>query len=338
MTRILLLTMLFLCGLGEVFGQKLPNPSFRKLSGDLENLFSLAKKENKPVFLEAYLPTCHHCMAYDETFRKPEIKNYLSKNFHAYQLDLSQKEANAFLRKRKIYVATTPTFIVFSPEGTLWNIQAAGEETNHVKDIIRLLDIAKNPKERQEGLLNQFNQGIRNFNQMVSVASFTRLKLDTTKNKEVVNELVKSMDPNTFGNEISFLIIQKVMMDEENALFDHLINHLDDYSKKFDSLAVKQAVENVIMTSLYHPNANTYTSERFQKMKDALAKIDVPEKQISARFIYIEVMKDLKNKANEGAIDKIKKYYGSAEIPPKEKEFWCKTLLKYMPENSICPF
>lgn len=337
MKRIVFLTVILLCCLINLNAQKLSNPSFRKLT-NLDDVFTLAKKENKPVFLEAYLPTCHHCMAYEATLKQPEIKNYLSKHFHAYQLDLSQKEANMFLRKNKIYVATTPTFLVFSPEGKLWNIQAAGEETNNVKDIIKILNLSKDPLQRQEALLDKFNQGIRTYEDMISVASYTRLKLDTTKNIEVVNALVKSMNPSSYGNNMSFLIIQKVMMDEENPLFDHMINNLENYSKKHDTLLVKQAVENTIMTSLYNKNASTYSVERFQKMKDALSKIGVPEKQIATRFIYIEVMKDLRNKMVDNAISKIKTYYGPIEIPIKEKEFWCKTILKFMPENSNCPF
>jgi hypothetical protein len=336
MKRIVFLIIILISCINSLYSQKLPNPSFRKL-GNLDEIFVLAKKENKPVFLEAYLPTCHHCLAYEETLKKNEIKNYLSKNYHAYQIDLSQKEANLFLRKNKIYIATTPTFIIFSPEGKLWNIQAAGEETNNIKDIIRILDYSKDPNKRQQALLEKYNQGTRDFENMVSIASFTRLKLDTTKNIEVVNELIKSMNPESFGNEMSFLIVQKLMMDEANPLFDHLINNLDTYSKKFDTLAVKMAVENTVMTSLYNKNTSTYSSERLQKMKDALARIGVPEKQIAARFIYIEVMKELKNNKPENAIANIKKYYGSNEIPIKEKEFWCKTVLKFMAENTACP-
>jgi hypothetical protein len=320
----------------NTFSQKITNPSFRKLD-NLENIFELASKEKKPVFIEAYLPTCHHCMAYDETLKKPEIKNYLGKNFHAYQLDLSQKEANAFLRKNKIYIATTPSFIVFSPEGKIWNIQAAGEETNNVKDIIALLDMAKDPVKRQQALVESFDKGARNLSDMISAASYTRLKLDTTKNIEIVNEIVKDIPASDYENNISFLIVQKVMMDEENPLFDHLVNHMDNYTKNFDTLSVKQAIENTVMISLYNKNASNYSETRFQKMKNALKKIGVPDKQIATRFIYIEVMKDFKNKQNDSAIAKIKAFYGAVEIPIREKEFWCKTILKYLPANSTCP-
>ena len=69
---------------------KTDNPSFRPLES-FEQIFAKAVKEKKPVFFEAYLPTCSHCLAYDKTLRDPKIKSYLSTNFLAYQLDLSKR-------------------------------------------------------------------------------------------------------------------------------------------------------------------------------------------------------------------------------------------------------
>ena len=81
---------------------KTDNPSFRPLES-FEQIFAKAAKEKKPVFFEAYLPTCSHCLAYDKTLRDPKIKSYLSTNFLAYQLDLSKRENGLFLRKNKSF-------------------------------------------------------------------------------------------------------------------------------------------------------------------------------------------------------------------------------------------
>ena len=69
-----------------------------------EAIFQRAAKEKKPILLEAFLPTCPHCMAYDKTLRSPSIKNYLDKNFLAYQIDLSKRENGLFLRKQNIFI------------------------------------------------------------------------------------------------------------------------------------------------------------------------------------------------------------------------------------------
>lgn len=312
------------------------NKSFRPFIA-LDEIFKKAEKENKPIFFEAFLPTCSHCIAYDKTLSLPAIKTYLDKNYHAYQLDLSKRENNAFLRSRKIFIPSTPSFIVFSPKGKVWNIEPVGEATNSVAGIIKLLDAAKNPQQNQAQLLERYGAGERNKENMISAAYFTRLSLDTLKNVALVNDLVQLIKPEEFEGETSFLLIQKVMMDDNNALFQHFITHIKNYESKFDSLEVKQTAENTIMTSLYSGRARSYSPERLQRLKDGLQAIGLKPQQIAARFIYLEVLIDLDKKLVDQAVTRVKNYYGGKAIPEKEKEFWCKLLKKSGSNECLLP-
>ena len=309
------------------------NKSFRPII-PMEEIFKKAEKENKPIFFEAFLPSCSHCIAYDKTLGQPAIKTYLDLNFHAYQLDLSKRENNAFLRSRKIFIPSTPSFIVFSPQGKVWNIEPVGEASNSVNGIIQLLDAAKNPLKNQSQLLERYLAGERNKENMISAAYFTRLSLDTMKNVGLVNDLVKMIKPEEFESQTSFLLIQKVMMDEENALFQHFITHIKNYESKYDSMEVKQTAENTIMTSLYSSRARSFSPERLQKLKSGLQAIGLKPQQIAARFIYLEVLIDLDKKLVEQAVTRVKNFYGGKAIPEKEKEFWCKLLKK--PGSTEC--
>lgn len=312
------------------------NKSFRPFIS-IEEIFKKAEKENKPIFFEAFLPSCSHCIAYDKTLGLPAIKTYLDKNFHAYQLDLSKRENNAFLRSRKIFIPSTPSFIVFSPQGKIWNIEPVGEATNSVTGIIKLLDAAKNPLQNHAQLLARYAAGERNKENMISAAYFTRLSLDTAKNVTLVNDLVKLIKPEEFEGETSFLLIQKVMMDDDNALFQHFITHIKYYKSKFDSLEVKQTAENTIMTSLYSSRARLYSPERLQRLKNGLQAIGLNPQQIAARFIYLEVLIDLDKKLVDQAVSRVKNYYGDKAIPEKEKEFWCKLLKKSGSNDCLLP-
>ncbi|CAM3360828.1 hypothetical protein [Aquirufa ecclesiirivi] len=323
-----LMLFLFMCLIQPLTAQKIDqNKSFRPFI-PIEEIFKKAAKENKPVFFEAFLPSCSHCIAYDKTLSSPAIKAYLDKNFHAYQLDLSKPENNAFLRSRKIFIPSTPSFIVFSPQGKVWNIEPVGESTNSVNGIIKLLDAAKNPLQNHAQLVERYTIGERNKENMISAAYFTRLSLDTAKNITLVNDLVKLIKPEEFEGETSFLLIQKVMMDDDNALFHHFITHIKNYQSKFDSVEVKQTAENTIMTSLYSGRARSYSPERLQSLKNGLQAIGLKPQQIAARFIYLEVLIDLDKKLVDQAVARVKNYYGGKAIPEKEKEFWCKLLKK----------
>lgn len=316
------------------FGQS-AHPSFETLPSKLEEIFN--PNNSKPIFLEAYLPTCGHCMAYNETFLNPSLKTFLHENVKAYQLDLSKKENMDFLRKRKIYVYSTPTFLVFGPKGDLWNFDAATEDKNSVEGIKFLINKAISSTSRQSILFNKFKTTTLNPDELFEVGMFTRYSLDTSNNIKAINELVKSIPASAYETEKSFKIIQQLMMDEENPLYEYFIQHLKSYEKFEDSVFVRKVAENVVMNSVYNPDAKNYSRARFEKMKTYLIKIGIPARSVATRFIYYEVSKSLREGKPQEAVAQITKYYEGKPIPPREKEFWCNTLKSYNSNLKNCP-
>ena len=302
------------------------NPSFLPWENP-EAIFARAKKENKPVFMEAYLPTCSHCMAYDVTLKTPAIKTFLRANFLAYQIDLSKRELGLFLRKQKIYIPSTPAFIVFSPNGEVLNIETMGDATNSVEGIKKSLSQALDMQKNNAGTLQNYLAG-KNPANLVDIAYFTRMRLDTVQNMRIVNDITKSMAPTHYTDESSLLFIQKVMLDTENPLFDFFIQHLPAYKAKYDTVLVRQAAENTLMSTLFSSRARSFSPERIAQIKTGLAAIGLGEKQIAQRCIVLEVLIDLDKKDITSASTRIQRFYGDQMIPEKEKEFWCKQLSK----------
>lgn len=315
---------------------KTDNPSFRPLES-FERIFAKAIKEKKPIFFEAYLPSCSHCMAYDKTLKEPKIKTYLSHNFLAYQLDLSKRENGLFLRKNKIFIPSTPSFIVFSPEGKVINVEPVGDETNSIEGIITLLDKAKDNNKNALASLKKFDAGDQDFDNLLSVALFTRYTMDTVKNMEVVNRLSNAISPDQYLDKMSFLLMQRVMLDTDNKLFQFFIQNLEAYKEKFDSLTVKQTAENILMSSLYCSRARDYSNAKLSQIKNGLRSMGVAENQIATRCIVLEVLIDLDHKDMKSAAEKIKTYYLGKIIPEKELEFWCKQLKRNQKIEMPCP-
>lgn len=325
----------FLLLLTQIAWAQNQHPSFKVSPKNIEEVFN--QKNNKPVFLEAYLPSCGHCMAYSETFLNPNLKTFLEQNLDAYQLDLSQKENMDFLRKKKIYVYSTPTFLVFSPTGEFWNFDPASEDYNSEEGIKTLLNKALRPETRQKNLLVNFINGQSKKEDLMEIAMFTRYTLDTLNNIKAVNELVKNIPTSEYETAKSLKVIQQVMMDEENPLFDHFLKNIKRYYPLEDSAFVHKVAENVVMNSAYNPNAKNYSKARFHKMKEQLIAIGVPARAVATRFIFYEVSKSLKEGNQKEAIDQILNYYQQKTIPPREKEFWCNTLKSYNSVTKDCP-
>ncbi len=333
MTRLLLLVGFLLINATLSFGQ---NPSFKTWEAP-EAIFQRAAKEKKPILLEAFLPTCPHCLAYDKTLRSPVIKNYLDKNFLAYQVDLSKRENGLFLRQHKIFIPSTPSFIILSPEGKTWHVEIMGEELNSVPGILKTLQIATDPKLRDAAKLVRYQQGERQPDLLLSTAFYTRVTMDTTQNMAIVNDYAKAEAPENYGSELNFLLIQKAMLDSDNPIFNYFINHLPSYYAKYDSAMVKQMAENTLMSSIFASRARKYSPERIQSIKKDLSALGIPEKQIAMRFIVLEVLIDLDHADMANAVARINKFYEGKPIPEKEKAFWCKQLTRKGDALSPCP-
>ncbi len=333
MKRLLLLVGFLLINATLSFGQ---NPSFKTWEAP-EAIFQRAAKEKKPILLEAFLPTCPHCLAYDKTLRSPVIKNYLDKNFLAYQVDLSKRENGLFLRQHKIYIPSTPSFIILSPEGKTWHVEIMGEELNSVPGILKTLQIATDPKLRDAAKLVRYQQGERQPDLLLSTAFYTRVTMDTTQNMAIVNDYAKAEAPENYGSELNFLLIQKAMLDSDNPIFNYFINHLPSYYAKYDSAMVKQMAENTLMSSIFASRARKYSPERIQSIKKDLSALGIPEKQIAMRFIVLEVLIDLDHADMANAVARINKFYEGKPIPEKEKAFWCKQLTRKGDASSPCP-
>lgn len=317
------------------FGQS-SHPSFKLAPTNIEAIFS-SNKNQKPVFLEAYLPTCGHCMAYNETFEHPILKNYLDEHFNAYQLDLSLKENQEFLKKRKIYVYSTPTFLVFSPNGDLWNFEAMGEENNSIEGIQNQLNKAISVEKRQSSLLKKYHSQALQNDELFEVGTYTRYTLDTLKTIQIVNELTKKLKEEEFESEFGFSIIQKLMMDESNPLFEYFIKNIKSYYKYADSVKVSQVAENVLMNSLYNPKSISYSEKKMEFLKKSLLDLGIPKQSVARRFIYFEVLRLLVQKNTNATIQHLKRFYLNQPIPTKERDFWCNTIKKYDSTRKDCP-
>lgn len=77
----------------------------------------LAKKANKPIFLDAYTDWCGWCKVMDkETFSHPKVAAFMNANFVNVKMEMETGEGVDVAMKNRIKVF--PTFKVFAPDGT----------------------------------------------------------------------------------------------------------------------------------------------------------------------------------------------------------------------------
>ena len=274
-----LLTILILLFIGKTYAQK--GTAFLQ-TGNLRTVFELAKAQNKNVFLEVYAPTCHVCNAFKPTFELPQVGNYYNQNFISYKLDITTPEGTAFLNKQGLYILSTPTLLFFDKEVKLMHISILGENNNSGQVLIEAGTKALNPSQRTSAYKPSYRSGNREINFLIEYGLISRVMRDTVDNISAMNAYAKKI-PKSYGNNTNFLLLQKVIIDDENEIFKAMINNLNSFYAKNDKKLVNQTAENIIMYSLYSSRGMKYSTTKIKTVRANLAKLGVDKNSIDVR-------------------------------------------------------
>jgi hypothetical protein len=120
------------------------------------------------------------------------------------------------------------------------------------------------------------------------------------------------------------MILQKVIMDDDNPLFEYMMNNLGVFQSKFDKKTVISTAENIIMFSLYSSRGNQYSVSKVAEVKRNLAKLGVDATSIQGRIWNAEasaLFRAGKNDEGFAVIDSLLK--SQKTVGSKEYVFLC---------------
>lgn len=302
----------------------------------LKSAFEIAKKQNKPVFIEIYANGCPHCENFKKTFdTNPKVGAYYNQRFVSYQVEVNSAEGRALRQKHNIYVVATPTMSFWDKDENLLHIQPAGDEQNNEAYLKTLADRAIDPTKNTASYKGYFEQGVQEDNFLIEYGYMCRMICDTTHNIAAMNTYAKKQEAAGFSSPSNFLVLQKVVIDDENPLFKHVVNNLESYYAKYGKKDVVSTVENIVMYSLYCSRASNYSLEKLATMKDNLRKIGIDKQSIAGRFLLIETRALFKANQPEKAIETIDEFYkGVKSIDKKDAEFIEKYVRGYVQDNA----
>lgn len=303
----------------------------------LKNAFEIAKKQNKPVFVEIYAIGCQHCENFKNTFdTNPTVGAYFNQKFVSYQVEVNSSEGREFRKKHSIYVLSTPMMSFWDKDENLMHIQVSGDEQNNEKSLKEMADRAIDSTKNSASWKNYFQQGMRDDNFLIEYGYMSRIICDTTANIAAMNAFAEKQQSTNFQNPMNFLVLQKVIIDDENPIFKHVVNNLDTYYTKYSKKDVVSTVENTVMYSLYSSRANNFSLEKIAVMKETLRKIGIDKQSIGGRFLLPETRLLFNTNQPEKAIELIDDFYkGLKTIDKKDGEFIEKYVRRFTQDETI---
>lgn len=327
----------FLLFTAIVLNAQTPTKGIRFVKTSLKNAFEIAQKQNKPVFVEIYAIGCPHCENFKKTFdNNVGVGAYFNQKFVSYQVEVNSAEGRALRQKHNIYVVSTPMMTFWDKDENLLHIQPAGDEQNNEAYLKTLADRAIDPTKNTASYKGYFQQGVQEDNFLIEYAYTCRMTCDTAQNIAAMNAYAQKQAATGFNNPSNFLILQKVIIDDENPLFKHLMNNLPAYYAKNDPKLVNSTAENIVMYSLYCSRAEGYSLEKIAEMKSNLKKVGIDDKSITGRFLLIETKTLFKAGQNDKAADVIDNFYkGVKGIDKKDAEFIEKYVRSFTQDEAV---
>ena len=336
--RYLKLCLLFCVISSSVFAQKGVN--FLKNS-NLNTAIDLAKKQNKLLFVEVYAPDCHICNSFTGTFAQPQVGAIYNARFINYQLDVRKPENQKILQQLKIIINATPTFLFFEPKSMkLVQARAFGEKENSVVNVNAIAQKAANPTEQAGNFATKFKSGERSVAFLYNYAQFARLTADTVTNIKMVNELVRVLPTTQYINQSALNMMQLIMMNNNNTLFEYFVGHLDQYNRIADPAMVKMIYENVFQIVMTSSQVNKLSKADVEKLKSQMAKAGIDKGSIVRRTWMAESIMLFKQKKAMAAIKVIENLID--ELPsapgPKEYQYLCDFVKSKTKDKSALKF
>lgn len=131
-----------------------------------EEVKSLAKNENKYIFVDCYATWCQPCKMMDkEVYENEQVGEFLNSKFISVKIQMDKTKNDndrvkswyddAFMITQQYNISSYPSYLFFSPDGSVVHKQTGYKK---VKDFVQLSSDALDAQKQYYTLLNRYKQ------------------------------------------------------------------------------------------------------------------------------------------------------------------------------------
>lgn len=216
-------------------------------SGPWEEVVQKAKKENKPIFVDAYAVWCGPCkwMA-KNVFTNDTVADFYNTNFVNVKMDMEKGEGIELAKKWKIQAY--PTLLYFSPEGDMIHRICGAYPAN---EFITGGENALNPEKQFAQFVKKYENGNR---EPEFLAQYVQLLAESCMGgKEETEVYFATQKDEELASERNWHLTLMLVDDMNSRVFKHLENNKKIFEEKYSKEAVAEKMEQVYTTALMRP-------------------------------------------------------------------------------------
>lgn len=231
--RYILLTSLALLFTGSVFAQ-----GIEFFHGSWEEAKAEAKKENKPLFVDAYTSWCGPCKKMsNEVFPTATVGMFFNSNFICYKLDMEKGDGPAVAKT--FQVGFYPTFLFLDADGNLIHKSMGFHQAS---DFLAIGQEALDPSRNLAGLKKRLEGGEKDTAFIYDLIIKTH-QLDPALQAEAIKAYwTQVKDEDILKAEHPFRVFMFFENDINSARYNYVLKNQKLVEQKFGKQALRQAI------------------------------------------------------------------------------------------------
>lgn len=245
----------------------------------IEQLFQIARKQNKPLFVDFYTSHCGGCiMMLKQTFPKKEVGDYMNENFVCGKLNCGVKPSSRLANE--YHIDAVPTFLIFSPDSVLIHRTIGYMPSDEwIKDLKE--GIVEQPYVKMKAEYDAGNRDREFLKKYIELLTHLFMNKPLAKASSDLLETY-TLDEIFTNNEV-YSLFEKTAMNPESQIFLTIYSNKDRVLKEKGQEAVdklEQAWERRTMY-FFSPTDDggiEYDQKRYDNFKKLLDEYKVPSK------------------------------------------------------------
>ncbi len=217
--------------------------------GKFDEILSLAQKENKLVFIDAYTTWCAPCKRMSQSvFPKEKAGRFFNEHFVSSKFDMEKGEGKILAVRYQ--VKSFPTLLFLDSEGTLIH-KVAGYQS--VDNLIKEAKKALNPEQSLQAMEARYRDGDRSPGFLLKYMEM-RYRLGDNSHGEIAEAYLQTQKDWTTPTAMQTIF--KYTTDAASPMFEYMVRHKDAFYRKFGSAQVGRKIQQLLERKLNAPDAD----------------------------------------------------------------------------------
>lgn len=270
----------------------------RFVKGSLDEILSLAQKEKKLVFIDAYTTWCGPCKAMTKNvFPKDTVGKYFNDHFVSTKIDMEKGEGPAI--GLKYVVKSYPTMLFIDSEGTLVHKVAGYQNT---ENLIKQAKKAMDPGASAAAMEERYNIGDRN---SAFLEKYLRLRYNMGDNSHgpVLEAFLETQKK--WAKPKVLEAIFTYVVDAEAPSFKYMVEHKDLFYRKYGASRVGRKIQLILERKM---NDKDVTLAELQDIYRKIYPGNLGEKEASKVRLTYYRRKGMRPEFAQAAIDHYKNF------------------------------